>query len=101
MQQQDKPVTINHQMGKIVLHTVGSRTAALRVRLTPEGDLETLGRVYGGSWDAGSVTAHARYLEALRAFLVKREDLGYYYIEGDNLKIVNRRFANCKQPKVT
>lgn len=96
----DKPITINHRMGKIALHTVATKTAVLRVRKCADGSLETLGRVYGGSWDASSVKAHPSFLAAVREFLTKREDGGYYYIEEQNLAIVNRRFASVKQPTV-
>ncbi len=99
MQLQDKPIAINHRMGKIGLHTVATKQAVLRVRALPDGTLETLGRTYGGAWDTESVTAHPQFLEAVRSFLSARSDTGYYYIEQQNLQIVNRRFVNCKQPK--
>lgn len=101
MQLQDKPIVYNHQLGKIALHTVATRTAVLRVRLCKDGELETLGRIYGGSWDANSVTAHPDFLHAVKVFLTKREDAGYYYIEEQNLAVVGRRFTNLKKPKAS
>lgn len=100
MQMQDKPLIQNHQLGKIAYHTVPTRNAVLRLKIAADGSLETMGRALGGAWGEATPTVHPNFLAAMRDYLVSREAIGYFYIEESNLKIVNKRFTNLRQPKV-
>lgn len=92
----DKTLTIYHQMGRIVLHTVPARESSLRVRLLPNGTLEALGRAADGTWSKDAPTAHAKFLHAVQEPLLRSENYAYWYINGDIVKQVSRRFERSK-----
>lgn len=91
----DKTLTINHQMGKIVLHSIPARECSLRVRLH-NNVLEALGRDSSGAWSKDAPTAHPKFLEALQGHLARAESNSYWYINGDVVKQVSKRFERSK-----
>lgn len=91
-----KTLTINHQMGKIVLHSVPSKESSLRVRLLPDKALETLGRAPGGQWSKDTKVAHQKFLDALQAHLVRAETFAYWYINKDIVAQVSKRFERSR-----
>jgi hypothetical protein len=91
-----KTLTINHQMGKIVLHSAPSRESSLRVRLMPDNTLETLGRLQGGAWSKQADVANEKFLKALQAHLVHAESQSYWYINKDIVAQVSKRFERSR-----
>jgi len=92
----DKTLSIYHQMGKIVLHSVPARECSLRVRLLPDRTLEALGRDASGVWSKDAPTAHEKFLAALQAHLARVETFAYWYINGDVVKQISKRFERSK-----
>lgn len=90
-------LSINHQLGKITLHATSSKEAGLRVRKLADGTLETLERAPGGTWRKATSTLHAKFLKVVLDLLVQHEAAGYYYLNHDVVKCVNRRFSTVKQ----
>lgn len=92
----NKHMTINHRLGKIVLHSIGTNDCSLRVRLKASGELEALGRAVGGAWDVSSVSAHPQFLHALKDYLLRLGNSEYWYIQRHNVDVVSKRFATLK-----
>lgn len=91
----DKTLTINHQMGRIVLHSVPARTSGLRVRMH-NGAIEALGRGKDGAWSKDAPTVHPKFLAALQQQLVRAESQSYWYIDKDVAQQVSRRFERSR-----
>lgn len=88
---------INHRLGRIALYPTVRPQSTLRVLKLPDGSLETIGRPPSGRWTKTHPTPHVDFLRAIQQYLDKENLLAYFYLDSNNIDIVNRRFIRLKQ----
>lgn len=100
----DHPVTINHRLAKLVLHTAANRHTSYRAHLCDNGYLLVHVRNHGTAWVHEPKGLPEPIQEIVEGFLKHRGDHDYYYLDDVEVqRIVDRytradRLARVKQP---
>lgn len=89
----DRVLIINHRLMKITLHTASLREAIYRVRLAPDGSLQSAQRAYGTAWRECQVGDGLKdpVRTIIHEFLRNRQDHRYYFLhENEITPLLNR-----------
>ncbi len=94
-EKQDSVRTINHQLGKIRLHSKGQRSSTIQVQLVaPRGSFMTLQtRQYGQTWrKAEADQINPGMFRAIHQFLLASRIYDPMFIDEGELKDIPKRF---------
>lgn len=87
----DKPLLINHRLGKITLHDAATSRMTNRFHLTENAYLVVETRTYGSAWSPCPQGLPEPVHSIVRDFLISRNNYGYYFLYDDQIETLVQR----------